>query len=256
MEFKWDYPVDNIILETEDEVKKYLIKVNAWEPKTSRINEVIKMIDHGGSWLDIGCGHGQVCYLAADKVDEIIGIDADFTSIKMAEKWFRKPNIQYRNITLESSGYNDEYFDGVLLLEVIEHLEDPFGVLKDINKLLKRNGTLIISTPNAHSYDAIIKRVFYKNENKIARKYESVSWDKFDYRTNSGHIYAWTYETLIALLYKAKFKLIDIQPAGYMPLRIPFGRKTIRFFGRREMKWLGPIIGTFCQNILIKCVKV
>jgi SAM-dependent methyltransferase len=68
------------------------------------------------------------------------------------------PQVEYRSMDIDRSRYHDYYaledveerFDGVLLFEVIEHLELEEGrkLLKEIHALLNRGGKLILTTPN------------------------------------------------------------------------------------------------------------
>ena len=44
--------------------------------------------------------------------------------------------------------FPDNYFDCVLLMEVVEHLRNPYVVLPEINRIIKKDGYLILSTPN------------------------------------------------------------------------------------------------------------
>ena len=67
---------------------------------------------------------------------------------------------KFHNIDLEESPlpFSDKSFDVVLMLEVIEHLyNDPMRVLSEVNRVLKDDGALILSTPNVNSWQSVLK---------------------------------------------------------------------------------------------------
>jgi 2-polyprenyl-3-methyl-5-hydroxy-6-metoxy-1,4-benzoquinol methylase len=62
------------------------------------------------------------------------------------------------NIEAELLPYPNECFDVILFCEVIEHLiENPIFALNNLYRVLKPNGTLILTTPNVFRYDNLKK---------------------------------------------------------------------------------------------------
>lgn len=55
---------------------------------------------------------------------------------------------------------DDETFDVISAIEVIEHLENPRATVREWKRLLRRDGTLIFSTPNNHSWRSILALIF------------------------------------------------------------------------------------------------
>jgi 2-polyprenyl-3-methyl-5-hydroxy-6-metoxy-1,4-benzoquinol methylase len=107
-----------------------------------------------GKILDYGTGKGYlVDYLLTDYSNAEI-YACDFTEDPAKEtdqknkdkKMFRGCN----HITSLPSVYDDNYFDMVFLIETIEHLTDNYlqGTLKEIHRILKLGGTIVITTPN------------------------------------------------------------------------------------------------------------
>jgi len=75
-------------------------------------------------------------------------------------------NFFYHHFNIETSHFpfNDGSFDLVLFCEIIEHLvNDPIHVLMEIKRILKPEGTLIISTPNSAKLENIVK--IFRGEN-------------------------------------------------------------------------------------------
>jgi len=58
--------------------------------------------------------------------------------------------------------FKDHTFDYVVAVEVIEHLENPWHFLREINRVLKKEGKLYLTTPNVHSLHQRIYFLFSK----------------------------------------------------------------------------------------------
>ena len=99
--------------------------------------------------LDIGCGGGlmsePMCRLGA----EVTGIDASSKNIKVAHLHSKQNNlkINYINASPENMKENDK-FDIILNLEIVEHVEDVDLYFKSCAKLLKKNGLMFTATLN------------------------------------------------------------------------------------------------------------
>lgn len=100
--------------------------------------------------LDIGCGLGANVAFHADRGCEAHGIDADANVRFVAEKF----GLNVRVGVFESKDYKPDYFDFVTMDQVIEHVSNPVATLTDVRKVLKPNGYLIMSTPNANGWGA------------------------------------------------------------------------------------------------------
>lgn len=102
--------------------------------------------------LDVGCGDGFHLNLLrkfGKKGWELEGIDIDKRAVEAATHLKLKIHLgQVEDIHLPNENY-----DLVLMLMVIEHVEDPCGVLRAIHKLLKKDGKLVIVTDNTDTLD-------------------------------------------------------------------------------------------------------
>jgi len=99
--------------------------------------------------LDAGCGSGKIAnQLTLKKGCRVWGIEADPFLAAIS----RKKCISVMNANLEvasdSLPYEKGFFDVILLRHVLEHLIDPFKVLRDLKKYLSEEGLLIYSVPN------------------------------------------------------------------------------------------------------------
>src|SRR5438270_10720036 len=94
--------------------------------------------------LDIGCGTGA---LARD-VDSTryLGVDQDEESIAIAKNLF--PMHRFLTLTDFAQSQNDNEFDRIVGLAVIEHVDDPQKWLAWVRTLLKPGGQVVLTTPH------------------------------------------------------------------------------------------------------------
>jgi SAM-dependent methyltransferase len=102
------------------------------------------LIPPGGSVLDIGCGGGRVCQLAAPVAGRVVGIDYDPRNIGIANAENRHAHVEYRlgDVTSVLPG---ERFDLAVLVAVLEHIEDVDGLLSQIHRVAPR---LVVEVPD------------------------------------------------------------------------------------------------------------
>ena len=106
----------------------------------------------GKKILDIACGEGYGANLLAAKAALVTGMDIDKTTIEKAKKKYNKENIIFKESRAENISANDCEFDLVVSFETIEHLSDHESMLKEIKRVLKPGGLLVISTPDKKVY--------------------------------------------------------------------------------------------------------
>lgn len=100
----------------------------------------------GGKLLDIGCGICPLVNEAKEKYnDEVWGIDFADKFIEVLKTYF--PAINYAVSDFKELLFKDNYFDYVVLAEVIEHSEDPEKLITEAYRVLKSGGVLSISVP-------------------------------------------------------------------------------------------------------------
>lgn len=92
-----------------------------------------------GKVLDIGCGNGDYAYNLNKMGFDVLAGDMD------VDRFRYKDQIKFQkcNIT-EKLPFTDNSFDFVLLAEVIEHLRNPYDVIKELNRILKPGGAYSI----------------------------------------------------------------------------------------------------------------
>ncbi len=100
--------------------------------------------------LDIGCGGGLVAEPISRLGAELVAIDASQKNINVAKIHAEKSDlkIDYKCISAEDLASQNQQFDVVLALEIIEHVADVEKFIEACAKLLKPNGLLFVATLN------------------------------------------------------------------------------------------------------------
>jgi SAM-dependent methyltransferase len=103
----------------------------------------------GQNWLDAGCGTGTLArFLAELKGCKVLGVDA---SEEMISRCAPAPNTEFRQIRdICETGLPDGACDGVLCSSTLEYVPDPLAALRELRRVLRPNGLLLVSVPNAH----------------------------------------------------------------------------------------------------------
>jgi SAM-dependent methyltransferase len=97
--------------------------------------------------LDVGCGDGFFIKQARGCYDAF-GIDIDREAIKAATHKYGIADVAATSVEEFARRHPDRRFDTVTLFEVLEHVEDPSGLVRCIRGLLKPGGALVMSVPN------------------------------------------------------------------------------------------------------------
>ena len=113
----------------------------------------------GLKFLDIGCGGGLISEPMSRLGADVTGIDASLKNIEIAKLHAKKGDlkINYLNTSPEKMVENEKY-DVILNLEIIEHVEDVDLYFKSCAKLLKKNGLMFTATLN-RTFISFIKAI-------------------------------------------------------------------------------------------------
>ena len=115
----------------------------------SRFHEVLQIIKPvEGPVLDVGCHGGTFTKVVLSKIGskEIYGIDISHSAIQYAQK--KIPFGKFKVADAAKLPYVNNFFDAVICLEVLEHVDNPSRVLAEIYRVLKKGGYTIILVPS------------------------------------------------------------------------------------------------------------
>lgn len=107
-----------------------------------------------GNVLEIGCANGDLSVFIAAHGATLYGIDIDPVAVDLARYKVAKLGIDTCRFQV-GNGYQlnlpDQYFDTVVVAEVLEHVNDPKRIIKEAYRVCKPGGKVIISVPNRYS---------------------------------------------------------------------------------------------------------
>ena len=120
--------------------------------------------------LDLACGEGYGSALLADTAKSVVGMDIDQETVDHANQKYRKTNLSFRQGDAANIPLEDHSVDAVVSFETIEHIDETLQnqFLQEIDRVLKQDGLLIMSTPNKAVYS---DRYHYFNEFHIHEFY-------------------------------------------------------------------------------------
>lgn len=111
--------------------------------KDNRIHTALSILKSGNLLLDVGCGDGCFLELARPKYSSLYGIDI---SSKAVQSCIKKGILA--QVYTDIFPFRNSYFDTVTCLDVIGHVDDPRQTISEMARVLKPEGTLILSIPN------------------------------------------------------------------------------------------------------------
>jgi len=156
-------------------------------------------------FLDAGCGLGYLLDVAFDKDFDVEGIEYNPAAADRIRKKYTFP--VFGGDLLD---YQGGPFDAVALLDVIEHLPDPFESIRHIASLMKPQGVLMLSTMDS---DSRVSRL-------MGKRLE-------DFRRTREHLYFFTRSTLTTAVEREGFEVIRIDSYG-LPIRMDFLTRRVK----------------------------
>ena len=173
----------------------------ATEHDERRVREyIISKIPKGvNSILDVGCGKGWVAKEFLPKGKTVVSLDISVTNPSIVKKLY--PNPKHFAITADSFHlpFNNESFDCVIASEIIEHVFDPEGFVKELFRVVKKGGSLIITTPykekivyylciHCNQKTPANAHIHSFDEKKLESLYSGNDFESFEYETFGNKI--------------------------------------------------------------------
>ena len=128
-----------------------LVEEDEWFPSPAHLLRRAALLDEfsrfiGGNLLDIGCGAGRLLIDWHKLGHSGYGVDLDDGARELSQNCVNAFDAPFR-IAKYPPNTNEETFDYLTIIEVLEHLEDPAEALGNWSKHLKKGGVLMASVP-------------------------------------------------------------------------------------------------------------
>lgn len=107
-----------------------------------------------GRVLDVPAGEGALAQRLQNLGYEVFCCDLYTEIFKLAGTEIKRGNLD------EKLPYDDDFFDAVVCVEGLEHIENPANALREFARILKGGGTLIVSVPNIMNIEERLKWLF------------------------------------------------------------------------------------------------
>lgn len=169
----------------------------------------------GESILEVGCGGGHVLSLFRDA--KVTGVDVSGEMLEKARKNLAGYDATLLKGDIGDVGLEDHSFDGIVCTEVLEHVVDPEHVLRNIQRLVKPTGRVVITFPNDVLINGL-KDTIRKSGLTALPPFRRIAWGGDHY-----HFHVWTIREMKALLARY-FSVVDVEhaPSAALPIRCCF----------------------------------
>ena len=113
----------------------------------------------GEAHLDFGCHEGEFLdSLRAKGVGRLVGVDASAEAIEAGRRRF--PDLELVHHRDGPAPFADREFSSITVLDVVEHVSDPIAVVKDLHRMLRDDGPLIVTVARQHIFSFLDKGNF------------------------------------------------------------------------------------------------
>ncbi len=161
-----------------------------------------------GRVLDVGCGAGVTGSILKERfqVAEVWGLEMVESAARVAQGKLQKVLVG----SIEDPALRKEipraHFDAVLFFDVLEHLVDPWAILREARQWLTADGVVLASIPNVRHFRTLFP-LFFSGE---FRYVESGTLD-------STHLRFFTRKSVVELFERAGFEVEEISSTGRDP---------------------------------------
>lgn len=170
---------------------------------------IAKYFTPGKRLLDVGCGAGFFLKAAEEKGWEVEGVEISPAASEYAQNIVRVKVLKGK---LEDKHLPAEKYDLAVLSETIEHLMNPLDTLKEIYRILTKEGILLISTPDYNS----LSRLFLRKNWAVISPEE--------------HFSIFTKKNLCHILQKANFCVLGIRNLRQLNPEYTHDKKRLGYF--------------------------
>ena len=149
--------------------------------KTHRFSRGVQEVKDGDKVIDIGCGIGHFTKLVKKTHPKCEVWGVDISDVVIESNKVENPEIKYLYSHIgRQDGIPSDYFDVAFCGETIEHLDSPEILFQDAQRVLKKGGKLIITTPKEDHIKSV-EHVWFFEEADVQKFYEDNGFEKVEF---------------------------------------------------------------------------
>ena len=221
--------------------------------RLEKMIKIVKNLKHAPeNILDVGCGTGYFAHLTKSMYPnaKVYGIDISNTALSIGRRKYKDIIFVKADAEVELP-FNGNTFDLVISGEHIEHIRDVDQNLLEINRVTKKGGILLVTTPNLASWMNRIFLLFGKQpwylDPSLRKTLPVFSIGNYTFPKNlssppPGHLRLYTLDMLKKLLRAYGFKTVDVQ--GRMMLQKILIKQIDKLFSNIPPLAFGLIVKT------------
>lgn len=179
------------------------VQLDGW-PK-DRVQAIVAVEGKGESILDIGCGSGYLLYQFRDRFKQLLGLEYSQNRLKQAQTNLQDFAFVPIHGTAENlSEIKTDSMDHIISADTIEHIPDVYEAMREMYRVLKPGGKLVINTPNI----AFAKKRFLLLMGRFPSTSQNNEGLGSDILFDGGHLHYFTFRSLRLLLERAGFRMV------------------------------------------------
>lgn len=192
--------------------------------------------DTKGKVLDLGCATGHYS-------KRLHKLGFEVTATDVTNQFLYGDTIKF--VQFDSNKplpFENNSFDYVILAEVIEHLKEPYSAVKEINRILKPGGKLVLSTPNILNLKSRMRYLFEAS----FEYFREPPIEHLEHNRKTGvdesqiHVIAYRYHELEFLLKDCGFNVVKIATSIYegrgLFFLLPIIQYQMNYKAKRSLK--------------------